>query len=154
MSTAAKFRPVEAQYPDEFYRSFNHITGRGVPICSEWSTRDGHVAFYIPEKRWAIELLRNHNRIDEHLSQFKEGGKSHPWLKDKAIDDWIVINCTSTTSSSQGMYVSPFPSTNPAHISIEYPEPRLWTAVFGKDYSELKIFDHQKRPLLDVCLQT
>ncbi|KAL4933727.1 uncharacterized protein BDV17DRAFT_250374 [Aspergillus undulatus] len=32
ISTAGKCRPMEAQYQDEFYRSFNQLAGRGVPI--------------------------------------------------------------------------------------------------------------------------
>ena len=94
MSTAGKYRPIEAQYQDEFFRSFKQVAGRDVPICSEWSrTGDGRVDFYIPEKKWAIQLLRDHDRVDEHISRFKEGGKYHPWLKENMVDDWITIDC-------------------------------------------------------------
>ena len=97
MSTAARYRPVEAQYQDEFYRAFNLLAGRGVPICSEWSrTSDGRVDFWIPEKKWAIELLRAHDRVDEHISRFRLGGKYFSWLKDKMIEDWIIIDCATS----------------------------------------------------------
>ncbi|KAL2005990.1 hypothetical protein VTN00DRAFT_9644 [Thermoascus crustaceus] len=132
MSTAARYRPMEAQYQDEFYRSFNLLAGRGVPICSEWSrTGDGRVDFYIPEKKWAIELLRDHDRVNEHISRFKEGGKYYSWLKEKMVEDWRIINCASSPPIS------------------EYSEPRLWTAVFANDYSELKVYDYQGAPLTD-----
>lgn len=39
LSTAARLRPVEAQYQDEFYRAFNAVVGRSVPISSEWSRK-------------------------------------------------------------------------------------------------------------------
>ncbi|KAE8352425.1 hypothetical protein BDV28DRAFT_135151 [Aspergillus coremiiformis] len=136
ISTAGKCRPMEAQYQDEFYRSFNLLAGRGVPICSEWSrTSDGRVDFYIPEKRWAIELLRDHDRVNEHISRFKEGGKYFPWLKENMVEDWIIIDCASSPPTSG------------------YSEPRLWTAVFANDYSELKVYDYQERPLIDIRLQ-
>ncbi|KAL4755534.1 hypothetical protein BDW72DRAFT_189285 [Aspergillus terricola var. indicus] len=136
MSIAGKCRPMEAQYQDEFYRSFNQVAGRGVPIFSEWSrTGDGRVDFYIPEKQWAIELLRDHDRVDEHIFRFKEGGKYHSWLEENMVDDWIIIDCACSRSL------------------IEYSEPRLWTAVFANDYSELKVYDYQKRLLLDIRLQ-
>ncbi|KAL4920267.1 hypothetical protein BDW62DRAFT_216167 [Aspergillus aurantiobrunneus] len=136
MSTAGKYRPVEAQYQDEFYRSFNHLAGRGVPICSEWSkSGDGRVDFFIPGKKWAVELLRDHDRVDEHISRFKKGGKYYPWIEDKSVHDWIIIDCAPSLSANESS------------------EPRLWTAVFAKDYSELKIYDYQKRPLLDIRLQ-
>lgn len=155
MSTAAKCRPVEAQYQDEFYRSFNLLAGRGVPICSEWSrTGDGRVDFYIPEKKWAIELLRDHDRVSEHISRFKEGGKYYSWLKENMVEDWIIINCASSPPTS-GMFIlciAVIP-THLAHNLIEYSEPRLWTAVFANDYSELKVYDYQGRPLIDIHLQ-
>ena len=43
--------------------------------------------------------------------------------------------------------------THPAHNLVDYSEPRLWTAVFNNDYSELKVYDYQKRLLLDIRLQ-
>ena len=46
LSSGASYRPVEAQYQDEFYRAFSSVVGRGVPICTEWSrTSDGRVDF-------------------------------------------------------------------------------------------------------------
>jgi len=105
MSSASQPRPVEAQYQDEFYRGFTHVAGRGVPISSEWSrTKDGRVDFYIPEKKWAIELLRDHGEVDEHISRFKVGGKYHPWLEEKMIEDWIIIDC-ATSLPTKGVFL-------------------------------------------------
>jgi hypothetical protein len=88
LSTAGKPRPLEAQYQDEFYRAFNTIVGRGVPISSEWSRKsDGRVDFWIPQKRWGIKLLRDHNRVDEHCSRFKEGGRYYPWIEAGMLED-------------------------------------------------------------------
>ena len=103
ISSASQPRSLEAQYQDEFYRGFNHVAGRGVPISSEWSgTKDGRVDFYIPEKKWAVELLRDHDKVGEHISRFQEGGKYYPWLKDNMVEDWIVINC-ATSLPTDGM---------------------------------------------------
>ena len=69
MSTASQSRAVEAQYQAEFYRGFVHTAGRGVPISSEQSrTKDGRVDFYISAKKWATGLLRDHIKVNEHLS--------------------------------------------------------------------------------------
>ncbi|OGM44053.1 hypothetical protein ABOM_007799 [Aspergillus bombycis] len=136
ISTAAKYRPLEAQYQDEFYRSFSLVAGRGVPICSEWSrTGDGRVDFYIPGKQWAIELLRDHDRVNEHISRFKEGGKYHPWLKENEVEHWIIIDCASSP------------------LTAAYSEPRLWTAVFANGYSQMKVYDYENRLLTDIHLQ-
>jgi len=107
MSTASQPKPVEAQYQSEFYRGFVHTAGQGVPISSEWSrTKDGRVDFYIPEKKWAIELLRNHIKVEEHISRFKEGGKYHPWLKENMVEDWIIIDC-ATSLPTKGTFLMP-----------------------------------------------
>ncbi|EED14660.1 conserved hypothetical protein [Talaromyces stipitatus ATCC 10500] len=97
LSTAAKLRPVEAQYQDEFYRAFNAVVGRGVPISSEWSREgDGRVDFWIPQKKWGIELLRDHNRVNEHCDRFKKGGRYYPWIEAGMLEDWIVIDCATS----------------------------------------------------------
>lgn len=107
ISTASQPKPVEAQCQSEFYRGFVHTAGQGVPISSEWSrTKDGRVDFYIPEKKWAIELLRNHIKVEEHISRFKEGGKYHPWLKEKMVKNWIIIDC-ATSLPTKGTFLMP-----------------------------------------------
>lgn len=104
ISRASKPAPVESQYQDEFYGAFNRVVGRGVPIASEWSrTIDGRVDFYIAEKRWAIELLRDHSNIGEHVSRFKVGGRYYPWLQEHMVEDWIIIDC-ATTLPTTGMF--------------------------------------------------
>jgi hypothetical protein len=97
LSTSEKCRLMEAQYQDEFYGSFNLVAGRGVPICSEWSrSSDGRVDFYIPEKKWAIELLRDHDRVNEHISRPKEGASYHSWLNEKTVEDFYCMHCLRT----------------------------------------------------------
>jgi len=96
---------TEAQYRREFYTGFSHVAGQGVPITSEWSTsKDGRVDFYIPEREWAVKLLRDHDRVDQHISQFKEGGKDRPWLKEEMVKDWIIIDC-ATSLPTKSMFL-------------------------------------------------
>jgi hypothetical protein len=101
LSTAVKLRPVEAQYQDEFYRAFNTVLGRGVPISSEWSRiGNDRVDFWIPQKRWGIELLREHSNVDEHCNQFKKGGRYYPWIESGMLEDWIIIDCATSLPAS------------------------------------------------------
>jgi hypothetical protein len=95
LSTAEKLRPIEAQYQDEFYRSFNAAVGRGVPIDSKWARiLDGRVDFWIPEKKWAVELLTDHDGIVEHCDRFNSlDGQYRPWIDSGKIEDWIIIDC-------------------------------------------------------------
>ncbi|KAL2802486.1 hypothetical protein BJX63DRAFT_414925 [Aspergillus granulosus] len=126
LSSSASYRPVEAQYQDEFYRAFNQVMGRGVSISSEWSrTRDGRVDFWIKQKKWAIELLRDHNRIDEHIARFHKDGKYYDWIKDNMVSDWIVVNCATSM---------------PAKASQES---RLIHAIFDPKYEGVHLLDNR-----------
>jgi len=112
------------------------------------------VDFYIPEKKWAIELLRNHDKVDEHISRFKEGGKYHPWLKENMVKDWIIIDC-ATSLPTKGV-LSVFNSVSMIYSTnnlIEFSEPRLWHAVFINDYSELQLYNYQKVLMMSVHLR-
>lgn len=106
LSTAAQPRPAQTQYQDEFYRAFCKVAGRGVPISTEWArTASGRADFYIPEKKWAVELVRNHDRIDNHVKRFQKGGQYFDWLQKKAVEDWIIINCATSVPTSSSFLV-------------------------------------------------
>lgn len=144
---------MEAQFQDEFYKAFNQVAGRGVPICSEWSrSGNGRVDFYIPEKKWAIELLRDHDRVDEHIARFKTGGRYHSWFMDKMVNDWLIIDCAFSTSNGMFLFLGII-VTCLTHELVNYLEQHIWTAVFKDDYTTLSVYDHLRRPLIKKCLQ-
>lgn len=105
LSTAEKLRPIEAQYQDEFYRSFKATVGLGVPIVRKWARNvDDRVDFWIPEKKWAVELIRNHEGIDEHCDRFNSpDGQYRPWIDGGNREDWIIIDC-AMSRPQKGMY--------------------------------------------------
>jgi len=112
------------------------------------------VDFYIPEKKWAIELLRDHIAVNEYISRFKEGGKYHPWLKENMIEGWIIIDCaTSLPTKSVFSVFNSVSMSYPTNNLIDFPEPRLWHAVFINDYSELQLYNHQKALIMSVHLK-
>lgn len=97
MSSGAQPKPVEAQYQDEFYRCFSKTAGRGVPVCTEWSrTADGRVDFWIPGRKWAVEFVQEHDRINDHITRFHKDGRYYPWQEEGMIQDWIIVNCTTS----------------------------------------------------------
>lgn len=146
LSTAGKARPLEAQYQDEFYRAFNAVVPCGVPISSERSRKgDGRIDFWIPQKRWGVELLRDHDRVDEHCNRFKKGGRYYPWIEAGMLEDWVIIDCatswpTSGMSSHSGnaldyRYVT--------YIIIDHSEPKLWRVIFENGYSQMRVLDYK-----------
>ncbi|KAE8399221.1 hypothetical protein BDV37DRAFT_261238 [Aspergillus pseudonomiae] len=97
LTSGAQYKPFEAAYQDECYRCFGVIAGKGVPICSEWSrTKSGRVDFWISEKKWAVELLREEDRVQDHISRFYKGGQYYSWTTDGMIQDWVIINCATS----------------------------------------------------------
>ncbi|OGM50981.1 hypothetical protein ABOM_000237 [Aspergillus bombycis] len=136
VSSAALLKPIEAAYQSEFYRAFNDIAGIGVNIVSEWSqTNDGRVDFWISQKKWAVELVREKDRLLEHIARFRPDGKYHGWIRDGMILEWIIINCTTTLPKRS------------------YGEKRLIHAFFSENWTHLQIFDDGLALLEDLCLQ-
>ncbi|KAL2852518.1 hypothetical protein BJY01DRAFT_91992 [Aspergillus pseudoustus] len=125
LSTAENTRPLDAAYQDEFYRCFREVTGGTVEIVSEWSrTKDGRVDFVIPEKKWAVELLRDGDRLGDHIARFYPEGRYHDWIKDGSILEWAVINCTDRLPQ--------MPSS----------EKNLLHAMFSEDWRRMGVYDH------------
>src|SRR4051794_31286783 len=76
LGTAGKV--MEAQYHDEFYRACYVLLGNHVYLTSEWSgSSSGRVDFQIKPVRWAIECVRDGDRIEEHIARFRPGGRYH-----------------------------------------------------------------------------
>jgi hypothetical protein len=74
-------------------------------VSSEWtgsSNKKGRADFFIPKKKWAIELVADFDRLDEHLKRFLPGpkGRYHSWITGNEVTDYIVINLTHETKKS------------------------------------------------------
>ena len=80
----------EAQFQDEFY-SASSKHAHGSVSFPEFGTKDGRIDFFIRSKKWGVELLRDGNRLGQHVRRFTEGeyGK---WVKKKWMSDYIIID--------------------------------------------------------------
>ncbi len=59
----------------------------------EFGTKNGRVDFYIPSKRWGVELRRplcEGDQLVEHSSQF---ARSQAYGRDLLLDDYIILDC-------------------------------------------------------------
>ena len=77
----------EAQYQDEFYRCCYELTAGALTTLSEFGTADGHVEIYIPSKKWAIQLLRDEQLLEQHVNCFSSSG-----AMSLDIDEYIVLD--------------------------------------------------------------
>ena len=66
--------PPEAQYQREFFRCCHAISNGSLVAFPEFGTKDGRADFYIPSKRWGVELLRNGDQLAQHWGRFSSAG--------------------------------------------------------------------------------
>lgn len=92
-------RPPEAQYQDECYRCVHDLTQGNVRISAEFAaaagSRPGRIDFFIPSKKWGIELCRDGNKLDEHNARFAEDGAYEQWMESSGISDYILLDFCS-----------------------------------------------------------
>jgi hypothetical protein len=86
-------RPPEAQYQDEFYRSCYAYSKGLLRTFPEFGTKKGRVDFYIPFKKWGVELLRDGDRLQEHSSRFSDEGV---YGTDLELSEYIILDCRKT----------------------------------------------------------
>ena len=79
---------LEAQYQDEFYRCCYDLTTGSLTTLSEFGTADGRVAFYIPSKKWGVELPRD-GQLEQHNNCSSSTGQYGMTLD---IDEYIVLD--------------------------------------------------------------
>ena len=61
--------------------------------------RKDALIFFISSVGWGIELLRDGDRIDGHVSRFQEGGAYHPWLASGDMKEFVILDCCKTIPS-------------------------------------------------------
>jgi hypothetical protein len=89
-------RPVEARYQDEFYRAAHCVTHGGITITPEYSAwtspEEGRIDFFIPDKKWGIEILREGTNVNSHYMRFHEDGAYGQWLSGGDMTDFVVLD--------------------------------------------------------------
>jgi hypothetical protein len=63
-------RLPEAQYQDEFYRCCHTYSKNSLITFPEFGTAKGRADFYIPAKKWGVELLRDASQLAQHCGRF------------------------------------------------------------------------------------
>jgi hypothetical protein len=101
LGPGAETRPLEAQYQDEFYRACYVVLDHIVYLTPEWTGKvaSGRVDFQVKSVGWAIEFLRDGDRLDEHISRFQPNGKYFSWILSGEITDYILLDCRQSMPS-------------------------------------------------------
>jgi hypothetical protein len=101
---------MEAQFGDEFYRAAYTLLGGQSHLTSEWCGEEGtgRIDFLVREPQWAIELLRDGDRIGDHMKRFTTGGVYNSWITTGRIKDYVVLDFRTTVPSK---IIREFPET-------------------------------------------
>jgi hypothetical protein len=138
-------RPKETTYLDEMYRATYEALGKRIYVTSEWSGRDSRksVDFMISSRKWGIEILRDSDKIDEHLERFRPGGRYWKCIDNHDMEDWVVLNIGIVKPSkkrSTCLYLFLYVGSL-SNRSID--EPRLFHVLLVEEYREAIILDSQ-----------
>jgi len=119
-SKSKNSRLLEAAYQHEFYRAATGLLGvDGIVSCEVGALYSihGRIDFFINDKRnWAVELLRDGDRLNDHVARMAPGGKY----------DRLTITASNTVVIDLRGPSSPQPNGQP-------PEGVVY-AVFEKEF--------------------
>ncbi|KAJ7451046.1 hypothetical protein FB451DRAFT_709485 [Mycena latifolia] len=90
----------ETLLQNEVYRAIYKVTqgGSGLWISPESgtlqsSTTTGRIDFYLMgSKKWGIEILRDGDRLDEHVRRCGPGGAYNVWLTTGQITEYVILD--------------------------------------------------------------
>jgi len=93
-----------------------------VVLSSEYSEMTaGRVDFFIRERRWAIECIRDGNQVEEHLERFKMGGTYWGLV----MHDRVIIDFRTKSKPIK-----------------RRDDPKFYTVVFDEDYMFCRVYDN------------
>ena len=91
----------------------------GVRISPEFVAKDGNggkgggtVDFLIASQKWAIELCRGDQTVDDHMRRFGPGGRYHGLLQSGVVEQYVVLNFMTSRPTKER------PGSPPVHPSF------------------------------------
>lgn len=133
-------------YDKEFYRASEKITPGSILWSPQWGSagvdKGGLVDYYLQDKKWALELLREGNRARSHCERFLSGGNYHDWILGGDVVDWAVIDF----GTSQPGAPHPGQSRDLHHLIEQANEflefPNLYHVCFAANFETVAILDN------------
>ncbi|KAK7683259.1 hypothetical protein QCA50_013521 [Cerrena zonata] len=121
--------PSRTGKPNFIAQAYALTNGRGIWLSPEYGTdlgipRRGSIDFHVGEKRWAIDILRDGDKVEDHLRRFNTPGVYHHWIQTGAITDYIILDFRINQAKKN------YPGAN------EY-----YRVIFKDDYSGFDLID-------------
>jgi len=108
--------PLEYAFQKEFYRSFYTVVDGSVMISPEYVVKRGKcggtIDFLVSSKGLGFELLRNRDKIVEHMNRFEVGGAYYHLIDTRVMQKYIVLDFTCMMPHKQR------PGNYPSHLPL------------------------------------
>jgi hypothetical protein len=146
IGTAFLDQPPEARYQQGFYSGLFKATGGGVIVSPEFfsvsGSSSGRTEFFLPGKKWGIELIQDGGEMEEHGSRFELRGKYSAWLSSNGMVDHILLDCRTTRP--QKAHQSKVPSIVLDCLTDIYfsDVPNLFHVVLEEEFTQVTIVDN------------
>jgi hypothetical protein len=99
-SLAGNALPLEDQYQKEFYRCLFTILDGHFEVSPEFvikaGIKGGTIDFLVAQKKWGLELLRDRDRLVEHMKRFERGGQYFSMIESGEMEQYVVLDFTVT----------------------------------------------------------
>jgi hypothetical protein len=136
-NSGAVQRTAEAQYQDEFYRCCHILSGGSAVVFPEFGTQRGRVDFYVKSRKWAIELVRDGAKLQEHVDRFRIPSR----YADLPIAESLVLDCRTSRPKLPHPGGYSYLSQGSLLFSPNEDLGILYHAVFADDYKSVEILD-------------
>ncbi|KAL3433467.1 hypothetical protein BDV09DRAFT_196699 [Aspergillus tetrazonus] len=121
--------PLEDQYQKEFYRCLFPLLDGHVIMSPEYvikaGTNGGTIDFLVAQKKWGLELLRDRDRISQHMARFEPGGQYFIMIQNGEMEQYAVLDFTDKL---------------PQKFRPEF-RGNLYHVVFSENFRKVKVID-------------
>lgn len=97
-SLIGNISPLEDQYQKEFYRCLFPLLDGHVIMSPEYvikaGSNGGTIDFLVAQKKWGLELLRDRDRISQHMARFGPDGQYFTMIQGGEMEQYVVLDFT------------------------------------------------------------
>jgi hypothetical protein len=148
----SSIQPVpEAQFQDEFYRACCRHTKNCVVSFPEFGTQKGWIDFFLPTKKWVVELVRNSDHLFGHGERFTKG-EYRNWICSGVMMDYIILDFCAQLPEKD---FSSKPSLLIIYDVIKICSPEiknLYHVVHQANWMSVEVYDNKKERITGFSL--
>jgi hypothetical protein len=139
-------RPSGAQFQDEFYRCAHAISPGSTTIFPEYGVGNGTVVFYVPAKKWGVEILLENQQLAQHYGRFLGA-----YCKHLDISEYIILDFGTTTPRipHTGRRVQSCSLLCCSSLLPVSALQNLYYVVFSEDFSSVRVLNDECKVIQD-----